>query len=148
MQATTGLRRFNRNHTRLTALIIGIAALLALASAVAYLWNDRSASEQTSAAVSVTSGAVRAHYVPSAGEGMVGGLDSLPVAALESHHVSGAGEGFIGGFGSPAGRSAPAPYVPYAGEGIIGGFNTPLEDVLQAHHTPGAGEGLLGGFGQ
>jgi len=148
MQATAGLRRFNRNHTRLTALIIGIAALLALASAAAYFWSDRSAGEQMTSAVSATSGEVRAHYVSSAGEGMVGGLDNLPVAALEAHYVNGAGEGYIGGLGSPAGRSASAPFVPYAGEGIIGGFNTPAEDVLQAHHTPGAGEGLLGGFGQ
>lgn len=147
MQATTGLRRFNRNHSRLTALIVGIAGLVALASA-AYLWNERSAGEQSAGSGSATSIDVRAYHAPSAGEGLVGGLDDLPVAALEAHFVSGAGEGFIGGFGSPVMNSESAPYAPGAGEGIIGGFTSVEPNRPLSRYEEGMGEGRLGGFGQ
>jgi hypothetical protein len=147
MQSFTGRFSPTRSQPHRIALVIGIVALVALVCAV-YLLNERFIGEQATGSTSVGAGEAHVHAAPSAGEGLLGGLDNPPLAALRAQHVPEAGEGIIGGFGSPAARTAPAPFVPGAGEGILGGFNVPVETSVKAHHTPGAGEGLLGGFGQ
>jgi hypothetical protein len=148
MQATIGQRRFDRNPRRLAALIIGIAALLVLTNLATYFLTDRAGGAQEPASAAANAAAVRAHYVPAGGEGLVGGFANSTAPSLKAQYVPNAGEGIVSGFNVDLPSGERAFHVPGAGEGLIAGFTAQSVELPKAHHTPDAGEGLLGGFGQ